>query len=64
MRNGQRHPEAHLAQQAWQQDALMLGLLTDTAQSREAASRFRVWGRNGRGDIAAGYRQAQARHNA
>ena len=43
---------------------LMLGLPTDTAQSREAASRFRVWGRNGRGDIAAGYRQAQARHNA
>ena len=34
---------------------LMLGLPTDTAQSREAASRFRVWGRNGRGDMAAGW---------
>jgi hypothetical protein len=42
---------------------LMLGLQTDTAQSREAAARFRVWGRNGRGDMAAGYRRAQARHN-
>jgi hypothetical protein len=42
---------------------LMLGLQTDTAQSREAAARLRVWGRNGRGDMAAGYRRAQARHN-
>jgi hypothetical protein len=25
----------------------MLGLQTDTAQSRDAAARFRVWGRNG-----------------
>jgi len=42
---------------------LMLGLQTDTAQSREAAAHLRVWGGNGRGDMAAGYRRAQARHN-
>ena len=42
---------------------LLLGLPTDTAQSRIAAAWFRVWGRNGRGDMAAGFRQAQARHN-
>jgi hypothetical protein len=34
---------------------------TDTAQSREAAARLRVWGRNGRGDMAAGYRRESTR---